>query len=39
MSWVQYEVWGVDEDGREELIETIAEGFEAQRANLGRDRR
>jgi adenosine deaminase len=26
-------------DAREELIETIAEGFEAQRANLGRDRR
>lgn len=22
MSWVQYEVWGVEEDGHEELIET-----------------
>ncbi len=22
MIWVQYEVWGVDEDGHEELIET-----------------
>ena len=22
MSWVQYEVWGVEEDGHEELIDT-----------------
>jgi hypothetical protein len=22
MTWVQFEVWGVDEDGHEELIET-----------------
>ena len=22
MIWVQYEVWGVEEDGHEELIET-----------------
>jgi hypothetical protein len=22
MSWVQYEVWGVEEDGHEELINT-----------------
>ncbi len=22
MIWVQYEVWGVDDDGHEELIET-----------------
>jgi hypothetical protein len=22
MIWVQYEVWGVDEDGHEEVIET-----------------
>lgn len=22
MSWVQYEVWSVDEDGHEELIDT-----------------
>jgi hypothetical protein len=22
MSWVQYEVWGVDQDGHEELIDT-----------------
>ncbi len=31
MSWVQYEVWGVDEDGREELIETTHSLKEARR--------
>ena len=31
MSWVQYEVWGVFEDGFEELIETTNSLKEARR--------
>jgi hypothetical protein len=31
MIWVQYEVWGVDEDGHEELIETTNSLKEARR--------
>ena len=31
MIWVQYEVWGVEEDGHEELIETTNSLKEARR--------
>ena len=31
MIWVQYEVWGVEEDGHEELIETTNSLKEASR--------
>jgi hypothetical protein len=31
MSWVQYEVWVVDEDGHEELLETTYSLKEARR--------
>ena len=31
MIWVQYEVWGVDQDGHEELIETTNSVKEARK--------
>ena len=31
MSWVQYEVWGVEQDGYEELIDTTNSHKEARR--------
>jgi hypothetical protein len=31
MIWVQYEVWSVDEDGHEELVETTNSAKEARK--------
>jgi len=31
MTWVQYEVWGVEEDGHEELLDTTYSLKEARR--------
>lgn len=38
MTWELYEVWGADEDGHEELLETTSskkQAFEIAKASLG----